>query len=757
MLTTEKPRLIFFRSSQEGLPFFIQLHLKEQVRCLSLFFDVIVIHKDCDYSEICGRHEPDLCLFESGVYERVPRRKIHNASSRPDIPKLGFCHADAYCVTREVFLADMWTWGVESFFTSSAVMHEYMPDIAKNLFVWPNFADGELYRDYGESKLIPVLFTGSRAAHYPWRNRVDAEISQYYASFKSPHFGWFDASKTGRMVYGESYARLLNASWAVPACGTIAREAVRKHFEIPAAKACLLTERTNALESAGFVDMYNCVFTDAAEVVDKLDYLFEHRDKFYELTQNGYDLVHGRHLLAHRNEIYQWYVLNKSRKPWERIVQSEPFQSLALVPNESSYSHTTKPLSGVDRILIRDGDTYCTRGEYKKAEELYMRCLAYHYIPEASLRMVICKLLEGDVKAALYWLDRELLATVTKYGSTPDPVVWAYVLIAYVCGGQLNTAMALMNKYPSLRHHELTMAKQVIFALIGQGNQEAARDSNHGLVHYSIHRLPDQSFLAWMKKLDMMLRACNQMEFAQRLSGKATMAERMPIVSKGRLPYSYPDSAQRVTATASTFKRLYRVNDKIIGKFWGGLRQIEKHTKDFLPYRYSSRRRSKFCRVFESILKEEDFKSIMVYGAVTGRIATDVCFAVCSEKIPAPTLFCLHSKTAHGKHLHRYFITGYPTNRERALAGSHSVSCDVAVVDGGEWDDEEALNLLEVKLIIIYDLLHKVSNSLYESLRANADYRLVASDLETGRGFAVYKRNIGNTRNMTSMIAKLYN
>ena len=76
-------------------------------------------------------------------------------------------------------------------------MAAYTPAIAHSLFVWPNAVDISLYRDYGLPKSIPVLFTGSHAIHYPWRNRINALVSQHYPSLHCPHLGWMRRS-TGR-------------------------------------------------------------------------------------------------------------------------------------------------------------------------------------------------------------------------------------------------------------------------------------------------------------------------------------------------------------------------------------------------------------------------------------------------------------------------------------------------------------------------------------------------------------------------------
>ena len=254
--TTAKPKLVFFQNKyDEGLPEFLLAHKQEHVDCLSVFFDVTVIHDDCDYAQVCDIYHPDLALFESGVNLLTCRRpKITNVRDCQRIPKLGFLNADAWCETRSGSLAEMDYWGVDAIFSISATAPEHMPAVADRLFVWPNFVDPDVYRDYGEAKLIPVLLSGATAAQYPWRRRVYKLISQHYPSLSCPHQGYLSRSSTGQVLHGERYARTINASRLSPVCGTVAREVVRKHFEIPGCNTCLITERAQFLEDAGFVD-----------------------------------------------------------------------------------------------------------------------------------------------------------------------------------------------------------------------------------------------------------------------------------------------------------------------------------------------------------------------------------------------------------------------------------------------------------------------------------------------------------------------
>ena len=80
-----RPKLLFFRLTRPGLPAFVRLHLQEQVKCLSQFFEVIVINSSSDYRRLCNEHQPDLAVFESGVY--IGQREIPNISAYPEIPK----------------------------------------------------------------------------------------------------------------------------------------------------------------------------------------------------------------------------------------------------------------------------------------------------------------------------------------------------------------------------------------------------------------------------------------------------------------------------------------------------------------------------------------------------------------------------------------------------------------------------------------------------------------------------------------------
>jgi hypothetical protein len=513
-MTMSIPRLLLFLPTRNALPPYIQWQLKQQIRCLELYFHVAVISGSCDFDRECCVSEPDLVIFESGVY--AGEREYANIQAHPQLCRLGFLNADAYCATRTVFMSDMDRWGVREYFTSSVSMAEYFPSIADRMFVWANCIDRSLYSGDSLEKNIPVLFAGSEASHYPWRIRVHDVIGRNFPTLAVPRFNWW--TQSAHMPQGEDYARLLGAAWFVPACGTICKEVVRKHFEIPAAGACLVAERSAALVEAGFVDMVNCVFADTHDVVDKLNYLLSRKDELIGIIEAGQSLVLARHTMESRSQIFQWHQLRKTGPLDGRIVQNGPFGDLRLVREESN-AHGRHILSGgVDRGLLHQAEAALRKGLLAEAEALFRRCLNYHFMPEAVLGLARCALKRGLPREAEQWLGQSLDLVLKRYEApTPDPIEWAYLARAALCRGELPLADQIARAFPQLRHPELDRMRVVV----GTPPEfltavETCRPS--------VHLLPSLSVDAWLADLISDLRQCGQPDIAQVIEDRLTAA-----------------------------------------------------------------------------------------------------------------------------------------------------------------------------------------------------------------------------------------
>jgi hypothetical protein len=521
MNKTIKPKLVFFQFKHDNnLAKFVLIHRQQHIKCLSEFFEVTVINKSCDYKQICDKYQPDIALFESGVnYTACQRLEIKNTSAYSEIPKIGFHNGDPWCDCRSIFLADMDNWGIDTFFSIGTTAHEYMPEIAEHLFIWPNFIDADLYQDYGESKTIPILFTGNITPLYPWRQRIKNIIDAHYPSESSPHKGW-SGKATAQMLYGEQYARKINASWFVPTCGTMAKIIVRKHFEIPGSKSCLIAERTPSVEAAGFVDMQNCVLADDNDILDKLNYLFQNLDELEQIIDAGYKLVHSRHTLKQRDQIFQWFNLKKTLKCGQKIIQRNPFESLITVNELLDNQNSTIVLNGLDRILLHQGDEKLWSSKYDEAEVLYLKCLNYAQpMPEPKLRLALCNLYKGNASVAYSWIFQPIQWTLQFFQATePDPVEWAYLIISLLCQGRLKDAILRAEQFPLLHHIELDRVRWVINTLQNRTDKSYLPEFDISKRRYSVHQLPQRNSSDWLNQLLIMLQDCQQFTLLEYLN-----------------------------------------------------------------------------------------------------------------------------------------------------------------------------------------------------------------------------------------------
>ena len=317
-------------------------------------------------------------------------------------------------------------------------------------------------------------------------------------------------------------AQILNSAWVAPACGTITNDVVRKHFEIPACNTCLLTEKTAALEAAGFVDQVNCVFADDTDVLDKLEWLFENPDELDRITKAGKQLIESRHKIQHRDQVFQWYTLHKKLKPGQKIVQPGPFLPLTVAEENSGVVNGHIKTVAIDRQLLKLADEEMRSGKYDVAENLYRRCLNYVSMEyaEPRFRLILCLLHKGNYKAALASV-RELFPTYRlkgKHGFEPDPTEWAWYIIVLLCCGKNREAAIRAEQFATVHNEELQRVRRVVRLLCGQNNEPASETSPTN-PRASVHQPPELAIDEWLEKIGHMLRACGQSKTVSMLEG----------------------------------------------------------------------------------------------------------------------------------------------------------------------------------------------------------------------------------------------
>ena len=765
-----KPKLLFFQFRyDENVPYFLLIHKQEHVQCLELFFEVILINEDADYRELCEIHEPDLALFETGLQlASAHRLNITNTHAYPDIPKLGFFNADSWANTREGILSDMDHWGIETYFSICVTAPEHTPEVAQNLFVWPNFINPRVFKDHGNPKVIPVLLTGCQDPQYTWRDKIFKVVSKVYPTLTCPHHGYFSRAGIGQFLDGEKYARALNSSWLAPTCGTVAKEVVRKHLEIPGSMTCLISEESPGLKAAGFVDMKNCVFADEHDVLDKIEYLFQNPAELNEIIRAGHQLVHTRHTAEQRDQIFQWFSLNKELKAGQKIVQVNPYEPFQVIPSAEREKPYYIVSNGLHLDLYRQADKFFLQGNYPEAEALYLKSIKYigGSMSEPKLKLALCYLYHGKPKAALNLMIEPIRVTISRYHAVdPDPVQWAYFIICLVCLGKIKQAWKRARQFPAMSHPELDRARAVVDVLISQGAYVPS--VNHGKKpRRSIHALPNRSFEEWIQELCVMLNACGQDEAEKTLRRSIIEADSFPPQPNNRTSLNGREAGKAKPVSLHFLDNpllISRTCEKTKSYMYSVMNQLESGLGYFLPFSMSAKRKDQFYSIAYKIGSK--ISTGLLLGAIDWKGSAEAFLAGVQENEKRPPVHCIMAcdpKQKNGstpsyatRSIRTHFVyanrKSHPMDEmknaiEKIMNGIKINAFDAVLVDMSQLDQEivikPSLNYFLSNSIFV--LIHNINNyhnhNLYIWLLRSPHHALITFDLGMHNGYAVFER-----------------
>ena len=763
----EKPRLVFFQCRYDKrLPGFLLLHAREHVRCLSHFFDVTVVNSDGDYGQICEEHRPDLSLFELGVnHGSCQRPRLKNLGACAEIPKIALHNADSFCNARAGLLSDLDHYGIETVFAITTTAAEHNRELANRLFAWPNFIDPEVYRDYGQWKTIPILITGNQNNLYPWRQRVTRLMTRRYPCLICPHPGYEPEAFRGFVLHGESYARTINASSMVPVCGTVALEMVRKHLEIPACNSCLITERSPALEAAGFVDMENCVFADASDIVEKVDFLLQKPEDLRRITAAGHQLVHTRHTMGRRSQMLEWFKLNKRLVNGDRIVQSGPFEPLRVCSSSASArEHSYVVGRGIHLQLIEEGDQHLASNRIQEANQSYAECLNYMpWMPEPHLRRAICSLREGKAKDARAEIELLVSFILDSYGAfQPDPVEWAYYILSLLCLGDLNEAKRRAEQFASLNYPELNRVRWLVGRIAGGGDQVAS-SANRRL---TIYLLPSFTASDWMQHVGGMLRACGQKKIAEqidKLEAQLDDYQSAPTQRRAKIEEaSVPVVNWRETKSANWKERPDTANARAVVRKIAkdALFRMEKLFGPFLPFQISIIRKEAFYESIQDIVCHDMEGDAVIVGAAPGAACTEACLLGASRNSKRPVVHCISANSRSGSKLkgsmcRELFVRWYDTKDQKPGTTHDRVArimqenkieiFGVAIVAGSnqslrvEQGDETMAWLTSARWVLLDAINHEPNWARHQWLLQHPQAELIGSDPGARQGYSIFR------------------
>ncbi|HKR33135.1 MAG TPA: hypothetical protein VJT08_21830 [Terriglobales bacterium] len=177
--------------------------------------------------------------------------------------------------------------------------------------------------------------------------------------------------------------------------------------------------------------------------------------------------------------------------------------------------------------LLEEGDRLLRAGSYEAAKQCYVRSLELmRRLPEAKFRLAVCNLYLGNPAAAEQLLFENIQYTVSDYkAGDPDPVEWAYYILALLCSGKIDEAAVRAGEFLHLEHPELDRARSVALSLKSRqfrGTQLHAIGTSY---RTSIHEVSARTEQEWIHFASRLLTACGQQNAASFLQLNAGMQD----------------------------------------------------------------------------------------------------------------------------------------------------------------------------------------------------------------------------------------
>lgn len=314
---------------------FIFRQMDEWVEALSLHADLTLIEDDFDFAQVCNAVQPDFVVFEARRQCRMDPPVITNLSSHRQIPRVGFDPSDCFAPARTLTYRLFQQAGVERVFLTGFGHLQQTPELAGRAYCLPEMIDLDEFRDFGQTKSIPVnIFGGVWSPNlYSWRARAVQALTGKLPILIYEHPGYGKGATHPFAVSGEAYARLLNQSHFCLVDSTRFDFLVRKHLEVPACGSILVAPDSAGLRLRGFIDGVNCILGKPEELAAKIKAVYADATLMETIRRNGRELVQSRFDNKHWRGMLDWYDCFRSLRPGEVVQQQGLLGPFAAVPD----------------------------------------------------------------------------------------------------------------------------------------------------------------------------------------------------------------------------------------------------------------------------------------------------------------------------------------------------------------------------------------------------------------------------------------
>ena len=484
-------------------------------RWLEYYFNVVTISEDTDLAVEVRKHSPDIILFD-GLLEGTANKLrivVSSLDAYPEIPRAGLSRVDALSPTRGISFEELMMKGAEVVFTlAEPIMGESMPDHANAIIHVPWFIDPAMFKDYGIEKSVPIGMFGnfeSPPYMYYWRAAIKNTLLDNFPVMYYRHPGYsIEGQKDNPFVlFGEAYAKAINACYIAPSHGGFTEIVVSKQLEIPACRTLLITQTSPSVEAHGFRHGVNCIFADPEDIYYRIKSLFNNREEMKRITDEGHRFVHNTHTYMHRPQILQWLELKKKIKPGQRIVQPTLMGDLEIVETASP-KRTFHVFGSPIYKTLQETDASIQRNDFANAERLCEKLLSFcNYLSEPKLRLILLKLLSSDPHGAMTIVEKPLGMRFSMGGLFPDPIEWTALLLTLLAFDDPQTIRAYLVQFTEIHRRELDLCRWAAGVILNDtGLQKQAMVAlEEGRHHFSIHSFNNFTFPNFLTCIETVL------------------------------------------------------------------------------------------------------------------------------------------------------------------------------------------------------------------------------------------------------------